>query len=100
MARHRGKKDDNHDEISEVFKSLGCSVASLHNTGLAGWPDVVVGVVGVNRLVEIKNPDTAYGRKGLNQNQTAFAQEWRGDRVWVVSSRDEAIALVQNWRRS
>ena len=33
-------------------------------------------------------------------DQSAFARDWRGGRVWVVRSEDEATALVQNWRRS
>lgn len=95
----RASKDKNHDPIVAVFRQAGNSVAELVSTGLPGWPDTVVGCVGVNHLVEIKNPETAYGRAGLNGNQTAFAQEWRGERVWTVSTTDEALALVQNWRR-
>lgn len=98
--RRRGKKDGNHDELVRTFRDLGCTVAELHDTGVAGWPDVVVGVAGVDRLVEFKNPETRYGRAGLNANQSAFARDWRGGRVWVASSADEAVALVQNWRRS
>lgn len=95
----RGKKDANHKEVVDTFLALGCSVAELVDTGVPGWPDTVVGCAGVNRLVEVKNQETAYGRRGLNNNQTAFAASWRGDRVWVATSSDEAIALVQNWRR-
>jgi hypothetical protein len=98
-VKRRGKKDGNHDELVRVFRDLGCTVAELHDTGLAGWPDIVVGVAGVDRLVELKNPETRYGRAGLNANQSAFARDWRGGRVWVASSSDEAVALVQNWRR-
>ncbi|UHQ21910.1 hypothetical protein LVB77_14675 [Lysobacter sp. 5GHs7-4] len=97
MSR-RASKDANHDEIVEHFELLGCSVAELHNAGLPGWPDTVVGCIGVNHLVEIKNPATAYGRRGLNPNQQHFSRDWRGEKVWAVCSTDEATALVQNWR--
>ena len=70
------------------------------STGISGFPDLVVGCVGRNHLVEAKNPKTAYGRRGLNDNQTAFARDWRGERIFTVSSEDEVIALVQNWRRA
>src|SRR5690606_16170087 len=99
MARRRGRRDGNHAELVAMFKQLGCSVAELTDTGVPGWPDIIVGLCGTNRIVELKNPDTAYGRRGLNDNQSAFARDWRGDRVWVASTTDEAIALVQNWRR-
>lgn len=98
--RRRGKKDGNHDEVVQAFESVGCTVAELHNTGVPGWPDLVVGCVGVNHLVEVKDESTAYGRRGLNENQTAFARDWRGAKVWVCTGRDAALALVQNWRRA
>jgi hypothetical protein len=94
-----GKKDGNHDAIVATFLALGCSVAEFAATSLPGWPDTVVGCVGVNHLVEIKDKATRYGREGLNKNQTAFARDWRGERVWLCCSVDEATALVQNWRK-
>ena len=33
-------------------------------------------------------------------DQSAFARDWRGGPVYVVTSVDEATALVLNWRRS
>ena len=96
----RASKDGNHDAIVARFRELGCSVVEIHATGIPGLPDLGVGCVGVTHLIEIKNPDTSYGRHGFNSNQTAFARDWRGGRVWVVRSEDEATALVQNWRRA
>ena len=96
----RASKDANHDAIVRRFQDLGCSVVEIHATGIPGLPDLACGCVGVTHLVEIKNPGTAYGRQGFNANQTAFARDWRGGRVWVVRSEDEAMALVQNWRRA
>lgn len=98
--KRRASKDGNHDNLVQHFEVLGCSVAELHNAGLAGWPDLVVGCIGRNHLVEIKNPDTAYGRAGLNGNQRHFSRDWRGGMVYTVSSADEATVLVQNWRRA
>ena len=96
----RGKKDHNHDEIVGRFLALGCTVVEVHDTGIAGLPDLVVGCIGRNFLVEVKNPETRYGRAGLNGNQTAFARDWRGAAVIHVYSVDEATAVVQNWRQA
>lgn len=96
--RHRARKDKNHGELKAAFHDMGCSVADLHNTGLPGWPDVVVGVMSRNHLVEFKNPESRYGRAGLNSNQQAFAAEWRGGKLFCVSSVDEVAALVRNMR--
>ena len=97
--RH-SKKDANHDEIVATFRALGCSVVETNLPPIAGFPDSLVGCVAKNHLVEIKSLDSSYGRRGLNANQCAFARDWRGGPVHTVTSRDEAIALVQNWRRA
>lgn len=95
----RCRPDRNQGPIVERFEALGCSVVELHHAGIAGFPDLVVGCMGANHLVEVKNPDTAYGRAGLNTNQRAFDRDWRGERMWSVASVEEATAIVQNWRR-
>lgn len=93
------RRDGNHAELTRAFEKLGCSVADLSGAGIPGWPDVVVGCVGVERLVEFKNPETRYGRAGLNPNQQAFSRDWRGGQLFAVSTVEEAAALVGNWRR-
>lgn len=98
--KKRGRKDANHDHLVSIFEAMGCSVAELISTGIPGWPDTVVGVSGENHLVECKNPENWYGRKGLNDNQTAFNRNWRGEKVHVVSSIDDVIALVNQWRKA
>lgn len=100
QRRAKARKDGNHDEIVARFEALGCTVAQLHAAGVAGWPDLVVGLLGANRLVEIKNPDTRYGRAGLNTNQQAFNRGWRGEPMFTVCTEDEVTVLVQNWRRN
>ncbi len=99
MSKYARRKDGNHSELTKAFQQMGCSVADLSHVGLPGWPDVVVGCMGVNRLVEFKNPETRYGRNGLNPNQHAFTQEWKGGKLFVVSTVEEVAALVGNWRR-
>lgn len=95
----RSKKDANHDAIAKCFRDLGCTVVETIDTSIPGFPDFVVGCMGVNHLVDAKNLLTAYGRRGLNANQSAFNRDWRGEQMVTVSSEDEVIALVQNWRR-
>jgi hypothetical protein len=48
-------------------------------------------------LVETKNPETGYGRSGLNKNQRGFAGKWKGGPVNVAYNEGEAEALVQKW---
>lgn len=96
----RGKKDANHNEVVDAFLQSGASVAQLHACEVPGFPDIVIGVSGRSYLVEIKNPETRYGKAGLNRNQTGFAADWRGGPVFIVTSALEAIALVNKDRKS
>lgn len=100
MRRPAAKRDANHAVIARHFEALGCSVVELPHAGVAGFPDLVVGCIGRNRLVEVKNPETRYGRAGLNTNQQAFNRDWRGEPMFTVCTEDEVTVLVQNWRRN
>lgn len=94
----RGRRDGNHCKLAGLFRRLGCSVVDTVDTGIPGWPDLAVGLFNVTHLIELKSPDTSYGRKGLNANQTAFARDWKGSPVHVVSTEDDVISLVRTWR--
>lgn len=96
----RGRKDGNHNTIKQALESMGCSIADLYDAGLPGFPDFVVGISGRNLLVDVKNPETRYGRAGLNENQTAFDREWRGDVVHIVRTLDDVVDLVNRIRRT
>ncbi|WP_396615465.1 hypothetical protein ACHZ97_14405 [Lysobacter soli] len=100
MKRAHSRRDANHAALAKRFEDLGCTVQDLSHVGVAGWPDVVVGCIGRNHLVEFKNPETAYGRAGLNANQREFAQRWRGGQMYAVSTPEEVDVLVQNWRKA
>lgn len=95
--RRAARRDANHAPIVNTFRQMGCTVYETDRVG-EGFPDAVVGLLGVSHLVEIKNPATHYGRGGLNKTQSAFAAEWRGSPVTVITSEDEAMAFVRNIR--
>lgn len=99
MRNFQGRRDGNHDDRVQDFIALGCSVAELTNTGLPGWPDLVVGCVGVNHLVEIKDRSTRYGRAGLSESQREFDAAWRGSHVEEVATASDVIEAVSRWRR-
>lgn len=97
--RYARKRDGNHSAIAKTFERMGCTVLDTSSIGLAGFPDLVVGFRQTNHLVEVKNPETRYGRAGLNEAQSAFNRHWNGAGMWAVSSEDEAMAVVRNWAR-
>lgn len=98
MTRRAARRDHNHRAVADTFRDLGCSVFETDRVG-EGFPDIVVGLMGRSLLVEIKNPQTHYGRGGLNFAESAFAASWRGSPVTVITSEIEAEAFVQNIRK-
>lgn len=94
LTRRRNKRDRNQVEIVEAFRKLGWSVLDLADVG-RGMPDLVIGDKSHGTfLVEVKNPATYYGRKGLSRSQTRFAEKW-GGLVHVVKTLDDVIALTR-----
>ncbi len=89
MARRKPqicKVDGNHGEIVNYLRSLGWSVTSLAKVGF-GAPDAVVGVSGVNVLLEFKLP-----KEKLTEDEVKWHESWRGT-VHTVTSRQEAYAV-------
>jgi hypothetical protein len=91
---YRGHHDDNHADLEQCFRDLGCTVADTSAAGY-GFPDLTVGLIGQTHLVEVKDAD---GR--LSSAQERFIRDWRGGRIVVVQTVEECIAHVQTIRRS
>lgn len=87
------KKDANHVEIVAAFKKLGADIIDLSAVG-RGVPDLVVWCRMAWHLVDIKNPKTGYGRRGLNARQKEWADEWKGGPVYLVSTLEQAADMV------
>jgi hypothetical protein len=92
--RLASRRDVVEREVARAFVGLGCSVWHIDRP-----VDLLVGCAGRNYLVEVKSGEKGYG-KGLNANQEAFAAGWRGGRVFIARSQDDAVALVQEWRKA
>lgn len=90
--RHAAKTDGNHKDIVEILRAVGCSVQSLAAVG-SGCPDLLVGRLGRNWLLEIKDGSLAPSAQQLTPKQVDWHEGWRGQ-VTVVRSKDEALAVV------
>jgi hypothetical protein len=85
--------DTNHAEIVNALRQRGATVQSLAKIG-KGAPDLLVGYLGKNFLMEVKDRGTQYGKKGLNANQRRWFETWRG-RVYEVASIEDALAVLK-----
>jgi hypothetical protein len=87
------KKDANHNEIVAALQQAGAYVLDMSHVG-RGFPDLIVGFRSQTILVEIKNPKTSYGKKGLNKNQLKWKESWTGGAYCVVDSIDAALRAI------
>ena len=93
MPRHARRVDNNQNEIVAELRQIGASVIDLSAVG-GGVCDLLVGYRRQTYLMEIKNLETDYGKRGLNKNQKDLADEWRGSVIHVVYSKDEALKII------
>ena len=87
--KYGAKKDANHVEVFEKLREVCPAVYDLSNHG-CGLPDGVAWVAEEWRLFEVKNPKTAYGRRGLNKVQRKWLNQWKGGPVYMIYTVDEA----------
>ena len=93
LVRGRAKKDANHGDVVAALEAGGAVVHDC-STLSAGFPDLLVWHRNQWQLVEIKNPATYYGRKGLTAAQTAFAMDWKGSPVLIVRTPADCDAFI------
>ena len=93
MPRHARRVDNNQSQIVTELREIGASVIDLSAVG-GGVCDLLVGYRGQTHLMEIKNLDTDYGKRGLNKKQKEVADEWRGSPIHVVYDKDEALKVI------
>lgn len=93
MKLYGAKKDANHNEIVSMLKSGGCVVHDCSSIG-GGFPDILVWNLDAWHLIEIKNPKTAYGKKGLNKLQKKWADKWTGGKVIVIRTNEDALNFI------
>lgn len=87
--RRAARVDENQQAIVSALRAAGASVY------LIGLPvDAVVGHRGETMLMEFKNPQSRYGKKGANENQRAFMQTWGGGPVALVDGPEAALRAL------
>ena len=88
--RRAARTDANQEAIVKALRSVGASVQSLAALG-AGTPDLVVGLRGVNYLLEVKIDEKAK----LTPAQVEWHARWKGKaaRVWTVDMALRAVGV-------
>lgn len=85
--RYARRTDANQSEIVSALRAAGARVKVVHQPY-----DLQVWFNDKTFYIEVKNPKTAYGKKGLNAKQL---EESQGLPVFVVDSVEAALSLVK-----
>lgn len=93
MRRRVMRHDANHNSIVQALRKCGAKVLDLSGVG-SDCPDLLVGWRSSMFLMEVKNPDNWYGKKGLTEGQRKFADGWSGNPVLVVKTVEEALKAI------
>jgi hypothetical protein len=91
-VRRAARTDANQDAIVEALRMVGASVQSLSAVG-KGCPDLLVGYMGRNWLMECKDGDKTPGNRPLTEDQKQWCRAWRGH-VSIVLSSVEALRVI------
>jgi hypothetical protein len=92
MPAAQGRRDANHAEVVKAFEDMFCGVVDTSALGF-GFPDVILHFAGFCIPCEIKTEEGE-----LNSSQRIFMNGWRGPKIPIIRSRDEAILYVAEIR--
>jgi Holliday junction resolvase len=98
--RYAANVDKNQAAIIQALEGIGCTVQRLSAVGKS-VPDLLVGVAGVNLLIEVKNQARKGGKEnahGTLKKQREWRQQWRGS-VYVATTPEEAVEDVRRYFR-
>jgi glycerate kinase len=95
--------DSNQNEITQTFRSMGCSVFITSMVG-NGFGDIVVGIggspggdTGENWIIEIKDGAKPLSRQKLTVDEINFHASWKGP-IAIVRSVEDVVNLVNRVR--
>lgn len=85
IPRRAQRRDANEPAIIEALQAVGCTVEQL---SLEDGPDLLVGRLGLNYLLEVKRP-----AEDLSDGQGDWHRDWNGQRA-TVHTPSEALAAI------
>jgi hypothetical protein len=91
--RKYGRIDRNQVSVIRELRKAGCTVTVSSYLG-DGFPDAVVGLGGVNYLIEIKDPDQPPSKRKLTADEKDFHASWNGQ-VCVIETADDFLRKIQ-----
>lgn len=97
-ALNRSHKDSNHGRLRGAWIGLHGSWLDLVPIE-PGTPDALLGLNGIDQLVEIKDGDKPPSGRRLSERQVSWHRVWRGRPVRVVETMAHLLALRREMSR-
>jgi hypothetical protein len=96
-ARRAAKIDDNQQELVELIRAMGVSVA-ITSAAHDGFTDLVLGFGGVTVLTEVKDGSKEPARRKLTPKQQTFHGSLKGA-ITVIENEQQAVELVNRIKK-
>ncbi len=90
--RKKARVDANQKEIVQELRKRGISVLHTHQLG-KGAPDIIVGYMNSNYLIEIKDGNKSKSQQRLTKDELDFSLKWRGSYA-VCNSLEQILLLI------
>jgi len=86
------RTDDNQKKLVSQIRQLGWSVKHTHMVG-QGLGDVIIGAMGRNYLIEIKDPGKPKSARKLSPAEVKFHEHWQGQ-IDIAETIEDVIKIV------
>ena len=85
--------DDNQNEIVAQLRDIpGCTVWITSMVGHGG-PDFVIGWMGANSLIELKDGDKVPSKRKLTKDEKKFHAQWAGQ-IDIAESFEDCLRII------
>jgi hypothetical protein len=95
--RRAAKIDDNQQELVELIRAMGVSVA-ITSAAHDGFTDLVLGFGGVTVLTEVKDGRKQPSCRNLTPKQKIFHESFKGA-ITVIENETQAVELVNRIKK-
>lgn len=93
VKKYGAKKDANHKELMTELRKH-CAVYDMSDFG-CGCPDGVAWIANNTwQFFDIKNPKTAYGKRGLNAVQRKWLGQHKGGPIYLLYTVEDAFRFA------
>jgi hypothetical protein len=90
--RRAARRDDNEQDIIKAMRAEGAYVKQINDEGLF---DLLVSHRGKTLLIEVKDGAKPPSARRLTDAELKFHEEWPGSDLFIITSVEEAIALLR-----